>query len=335
MSGRAPISDYLRELAVALPGPRRRRERILAEVEDHLHAHADALVTAGHPERTAVAGAVESFGEPRVVAASFAEGAARRTLAVAGTGVAVTVAGFTAGVAVLTQIPGVASASPLDDGPAGAIGFFAVQLALVAAAVALLRALALRPVVRAGAAELALALRASALAAVTAAVALVADAAVLAAHWRAGTTATASAIVLGVLAVAALWTLARLARAGAQVRRLRALDAPAAPAASALEQLAILAERLPAPLVPTARGALGWAVERRSACIALVAAMPAALLAAASVREHGIPSGPGALARELLAAAVVFALELAAVLACAYGFDRMLGLWPRRTRVLS
>jgi hypothetical protein len=36
MSGRAPISDYLRELAVALPGPRRRRERILAEVEDHL-----------------------------------------------------------------------------------------------------------------------------------------------------------------------------------------------------------------------------------------------------------------------------------------------------------
>jgi len=335
MSGRSPISDYLRELAVALPGPRGRRERILAEVEDHLHAHADALVTAGHQEQTAVAGALESFGAPRVVAASFAEGAARRTLAAAGTGVAVTVVGFAAGVAVLTQIPGLASSSPLGDGPAGAIGFFAVQLALVAAAIALLRALALRPVARAGADELAFALRAGALATVTAAVALGAEAAALAAHWRAGTTATASAVVLGVLAAAALWTLARLARAGEQVRRLRALDAAPAPAASALEQLAVLAERLPATLVPTARAALGWAAGRRSACIALVAAMPAALLAAASLREHGVPHGPGALARELLAAAVVFALEAGAVMACAYAFDRLLGLWPRRTRVLS
>jgi HAAS len=335
MSGRAPISDYLRELAVALPGPRRRRERILAEVEDHLHAHADALVIAGHPERSAVAGALESFGEPRLVAASFAEGVARRSLAVAGSGVALTVAGFAAGVAVLTQIPGVAAASPLDDGPAGVIGFFAVQLAIVAAAIALLRALTLRSVVRADASELALALRANALAVGTAAVALGADAAALAGHWRPGATATASAIVLGVLVAAVLWTLARLAVAGGQVRRLRALDAPAAPAMSAIEQLAVLAERLPAPFVGAARGALGWAAGRRSACIALVAAMPAALLAAASLREHGIPDGVGGLARELLAAAVLFGLELAAVMVCAYGFDRLLGLWPRRARALS
>ena len=326
MSGRAPICGYLRELAVALPGPRRRRERILAEVEDHLHAHADALVIAGHPERAAVAGALDSFGEPHVVAASFAEGAARRTLAVAGSGVVLTVAGFAAGVAVLTQIPGIAAASPLDDGPAGVIGFFAVQLAIVAAAIALLRALALRSVVRADASELALALRANALAAVTAAVALGADAAALAAHWRPGATATASAIVLGVLGACVLWTLARLALAGGQVRRLRALDASAAPAMSALEQLAVLAERLPAPLLSTARGALGWAAGRRTACIALVAAMPAALLAAVSLREHGIPHGAGALARELPAAGVLFRLELAAVMACAYGFARLLCL---------
>jgi hypothetical protein len=333
MSGRAPISDYLRELAVALPGPRRRRERILAEVEDHLHAHADALATAGHPERSAVTGALESFGVPRVVAASFAEGAARRTLTAAGVGVAVTVAGFAAGVVVLTQIPGVASSSPLDDGPAGVIGFFAVQVAVVATAVALLRAFALRPVVRADARGLALALRANALAALAAAVALGADAAALAAHWRAGATATVSAIVLGVLAAAALWTLARLALAAGHVRRLRTLDAPAAPPASALEQLALLAERLPAPLVPGARAALGWAARRRAACIALTAALPAALLAAASLREHGIPHGARELGNELLAAAVIFACESLAVMACAHACDRWLGLWPARRRV--
>ena len=61
-----------------------------------------------------------------------------------------------------------------------------------------------------------------------------------------------------------------------------------------------------------------------------MATIPAALLAAASLREHGIPQGAGALGRELLAAAVLLAVELLAVMACAYGFDRLLGLWPRR-----
>jgi hypothetical protein len=332
MSGREPLAAYVRELAVLLPGPRRRRERILAEVEDHLHAHADALLAAGRPEHEAVAAAPASFGEPALVAASFTEGTARRTLAGASFGVGVTVAGFAAGFAVLTQLPGAASASPIDDGPAGAIGFVAVQLAIVAAAVGLLRGLALRSCVRADAASLAMAVRANALSAGTAAIALGVDGAALARHGSPGTTTTASAIAIGLLAAVALSTLARLAWAGAQVRRLGALEPPAQPAVSALEQLALVSERFPDPLARSAGAALGWAAGRRAACIGLVAAVPSSALAAASLREHGIPHGAGALGAELLAAAVVFGIELVAVMACAYGFDRLLGLWPARSR---
>jgi hypothetical protein len=332
MSGREPLAAYVRELAGLLPGPRRRRQRILAEVEHHLHAHVDALLAAGRPEREALDAAAASFGEPALVAAAFTENTARRTLAGASVGVAVTVAGFTAGVAVLTQLPGAGAASPIDDGPAGAAGVFAAQLAIVAAAVGLLRGIALRSRVRVDAASLAMAVRANTLAAGTTAVALGLDGAALARHGSQGSAGTASAIAVGVLAAIALWTLAGLARAGAQVRRLSALEPPARPAASALEQLALVSERLPDPLARSAAAGLQWAAGRRPACIALAAAVPSSALAAASLREHGIPHGARALGAELLAAAVVFGIELAAVMVCAYGFDRLLGLWPEQRR---
>ena len=84
-SGAALLDTYLSDLAARLPGPRRRREQILAELRDGLeHAITDHM-TAGLPERDAVTAAIAQFGTPQAVAKAFAgelaTAYARRTIA--------------------------------------------------------------------------------------------------------------------------------------------------------------------------------------------------------------------------------------------------------------
>ncbi|MEU4421730.1 hypothetical protein AB0F81_13985 [Actinoplanes sp. NPDC024001] len=61
------IDAYLAEVAGHLSGPRRRRERILDELRDGLHEAA-----AGFPGERAVDAAIAEFGPPRRVAEAFA-----------------------------------------------------------------------------------------------------------------------------------------------------------------------------------------------------------------------------------------------------------------------
>lgn len=80
----ARLTTYLAEIAVALPGPRRHRDRILAELRDGLDSSVDANIDRGLSEENAVSAAIDDFGRPDVVAAAFAQeiaiATARRTL---------------------------------------------------------------------------------------------------------------------------------------------------------------------------------------------------------------------------------------------------------------
>ncbi|WP_165824636.1 permease prefix domain 1-containing protein [Micromonospora globispora] len=83
--GAARRDTYLSDLAARMPGPRGRREQILAELRDGLdHAITDQI-TAGLPERDAVTAAIAQFGTPQAVAEAFAgelaTAYARRTIA--------------------------------------------------------------------------------------------------------------------------------------------------------------------------------------------------------------------------------------------------------------
>jgi hypothetical protein len=72
-AGRARLDAYLAELAGRLPGPRRRRARIMAELRDGLdHAMTDNTA-AGLGEAQAVDAAIAGFGPPRDVAAAFTD----------------------------------------------------------------------------------------------------------------------------------------------------------------------------------------------------------------------------------------------------------------------
>ena len=68
----ARLDAYLGDLAARLRGPRRRRERILAELRDGLDSAVSDHTTAGQPERQAVAAAIAQFGTPQAVADAFA-----------------------------------------------------------------------------------------------------------------------------------------------------------------------------------------------------------------------------------------------------------------------
>ena len=78
MSGRAGpatpdrIATYLAAIAGSLPGPRRHRDRILAELRDGLEQSVAADLGRGLSEPEAVTAAIEDFGRPDAVAAGFA-----------------------------------------------------------------------------------------------------------------------------------------------------------------------------------------------------------------------------------------------------------------------
>lgn len=68
----APLDAYLGDLAGRLRGPRRRRQRILAELRDGLDEAVADHITAGRPEDHAVTAAIAQFGTPQAVADAFA-----------------------------------------------------------------------------------------------------------------------------------------------------------------------------------------------------------------------------------------------------------------------
>jgi hypothetical protein len=82
---RAQLDAYLRDLGRRLPGPRRRRQRILAELRHGLDQAVADRTAAGVGERTAVSAAIAEFGPPQAVADAFtdelATAHARRVLA--------------------------------------------------------------------------------------------------------------------------------------------------------------------------------------------------------------------------------------------------------------
>jgi len=63
------ISEYLLDLGRALP--RRRSERVVFEVQDHLLERANHLMAEGHTPEDAERRAVEGFGDPSTVAREF------------------------------------------------------------------------------------------------------------------------------------------------------------------------------------------------------------------------------------------------------------------------
>ena len=79
------LAAYLDAIAANLFGPRRHRERILAELRDGLDQAAANRMVSGFSEDQAVEAAIDEFGRPRAVADAFAVelavADARRTLA--------------------------------------------------------------------------------------------------------------------------------------------------------------------------------------------------------------------------------------------------------------
>jgi hypothetical protein len=81
----ARLAAYLADIAAGLRGPRRRRERILAELRDGLELAVADHTSAGLPPAQAAAAAIDQFGDARAIAGVFAPelavAYARRTLA--------------------------------------------------------------------------------------------------------------------------------------------------------------------------------------------------------------------------------------------------------------
>ena len=94
MTGSPAVDAYLRAVAAGMPGPRRARDDIMAELRSGLLDAIDARRCAGLPARAATEAAITEFGDPRQVAGAFrphlAMTQARRTaIALAVTGPAV------------------------------------------------------------------------------------------------------------------------------------------------------------------------------------------------------------------------------------------------------
>ena len=81
----SPVERYLAELAARLRGPRAVRLRVLAEVRDGLTDTIETHLAGGVPPDAAATAAVREFGDPDVIARSFADelatASARRTIA--------------------------------------------------------------------------------------------------------------------------------------------------------------------------------------------------------------------------------------------------------------
>jgi hypothetical protein len=70
-SGAASLDAFLHAVEVRLPGPGRLREEILAELKDGLNAAAETRERAGLERAQAIRLALQEFGDPELLAASF------------------------------------------------------------------------------------------------------------------------------------------------------------------------------------------------------------------------------------------------------------------------
>lgn len=133
---RGLIERHLAELEAALTVPARQRRRALAEARDHLLCAAEQHRADGLDEDGAEAAAVRDHGPPALIARRYAE-----TLAYGAAQLA-TVAGLAAVIAYAALCAVATQLSPVHaSGPADALAWFAVQIALTCAALSTVRAL--------------------------------------------------------------------------------------------------------------------------------------------------------------------------------------------------
>ncbi len=135
MAGRL-IEDQLDALAAALTVPPRLRRRALLEARDHLLCAAEQRRADGLGDDEAQAAAVRDHGAPALIARRYAEALAHGAAQLATIAGLAAVIAFAALAAVATQISPVGA-----SGPAEAITWFAVQIALTCAALSTVRAL--------------------------------------------------------------------------------------------------------------------------------------------------------------------------------------------------
>jgi hypothetical protein len=130
------IEDHLDALAAALTVPPRVRRRVLAEARDHLLCATEQGRADGLGDNEAQAAAVRDHGPPALIARRYAEALAHGAAQLATVAGLAAVIAFAALAAVATQI------SPVHaSGPADAITWFAVQIAVTCAALSTVRAL--------------------------------------------------------------------------------------------------------------------------------------------------------------------------------------------------
>lgn len=343
------VDAYLAELAPLLAGRARWRRRALAELRDHLLCELERRLADGQSMPEAVAAALACLGDVRTVAAGFAETRARRACERAERLALTSVLAFAALFVVSTQVD-LRADGALQDGAAGAVGWIASQVASVAVAVAWLRGRQLHSAVRASADALGVSLRAAAVAVGCASLALCLDAIALLGSALGSPSGHALAVGLAVAVGATVIAALSVASATAQVRRLRRLDDADDRAASALEDLRgvtlgafehaeALCKRHSGRLAAVVAGvaafvdrALTSALGHRSATAGAVGSAAGAVLALASLREHGLGGGAHQALLSLAAAGVVFALEASAVVVSVFLFDRLLRLWPADAR---
>jgi len=259
MSTPAAVDQYLSDLAAGLAPTGRMRSRALAEAEDHLREHIAAQQAAGLPPAAAQQAAVRAFGPADVVARSITEAVAQgavRRLFVLGAALfaVVTVASdlVTSDFAHLT-------ATWLSDGFGTVFTWVIAQVALVAGAVTVIRAVA-HTLSQAGTAQLYIA-RGMVVVAICSALALPVDA--IGVFTGPGAARPAPTLLViaatGAVLTAAAAALCQARRAGACLRSLGAAEMPPATigtdVADAVARLRAAAQRrvpASAPLLRTA-----------------------------------------------------------------------------------
>lgn len=305
------IGRYLDSLSTELRVPARARARILAEVRDHL----EESVAEGRSEREAV----EAFGEPRALAASFHEQLASSSARRAGTRTAILMAAFL--VACAAAVFG-----PANDFPYGVVVFIGAQLAVVAGGLGLARRLRYRGAVPVD--RLADIYRANGLAVACVGAVALAELVDGAVNGLSHVLVVGSAAIV-VAAVAAGASVAH------SIARARAVGlAGDGPSEDALDDLLAVVRLAPPVAERLARSDLShipawpWLDLRGHPwrfCLVVAAACGVALAA-----QHGVAEGGATVAwRPLAAALAIASIEACAVIACFAVFGRFLGIRRR------
>jgi len=306
------ITEYLAQLLDELRLPRRRRRRIVAEVEDHLWSAAADLHASGLEPDAAEREAVRRFGPASAVARAFVEqeGAAAGTRLARASGVL----GVLCAVLVLGPPGRAFEAQPF---PSGLIDFVLGQVALVAGTLTLLRGL--RATAEGGPAgtRLALVLRGAVVVLACTAVTVAHDAALTVGGWAVLAVLAVGSIVTGVMLVRGLRF---AAAAGASAARFGPSDDALADL-EAVARIAIERFGLRVPNVAPRLRAHPW---RLAVSLAVLAGL-------ALAATHGIGEGISIhhLGGALIAGALIVTIEAAAALAGFAVLGRFLAIRSR------